>query len=340
MTIEFHAAAETPAPGEIRPLRDGLFWLRLPLPFALDHVNVWLLDDGDGWTVIDAGVADRRCRAIWDETLQGFLKDRPVRRIIATHFHPDHAGLFGELAARTGAEPLMSRTEWLMARGLALDDTPSFLDAGAAYDRAAGLPPALVATRRARGNLYAKGVVLPPARISRVEAGDRLRLGGRDWTVRVGRGHAPEMLTFAADGGDLLIAADQILPRISPVVGIMAMTPEKDPLEDFLASLDSYLDLPGDTLVLPSHDAPFVGLHDRVRALKRHHGLRLARCLDAAFEPRTPYSMLPDLFQRRLDDKQLGFALAETLAHLVHLERKGEMTAERDKEGVVRYRRR
>ncbi len=333
--------AEPPRPGAVVPLLDDLHWLRLPLPFALDHVNVWLLDDADGWTIIDTGVANAACRQIWDGLLGGggLLDGKPVRRIVATHFHPDHAGLFGELCRRTGAEPCMSRTEWLTARALSLDASEAFAEAGMAYDRAAGLDPALIEERAARGNLYRLGVTPLPIKIERLEAGDTLTMGGRRWTVRVGRGHAPEMTAFVSDDEGVLIAADQILPRISPVVGLWPTTPEKDPLDDFLVSLEGFLDLPEDILVLPSHDAPFKGLHRRIHALKRHHEGRLRVCLEGLAEPTTAADLMPRLYARELDVKQVGFALAETLAHLRYLERRGSVRGESGPEGTARWHR-
>lgn len=309
-------------PVEVAP---GLLWLRLPLPFALDHVNVWLIDESDGWTLIDAGIGDDRTRAIWETLLAGPLAGRPIRRVIATHFHPDHMGLCGWLAERFAAPFLTSRTEWLQGRLLALDASDGYIAAGRAYDEAAGLAAEMVAARAARGNRYRLAVHPPPGAFDRLQAGDTIALGGGEWRVLVGQGHSPEMLTFYSPERNLLIAADQVLPRISPVVAVWPSTPEEDPLGDFLRSLEQYLALPGDCLVLPSHDAPYQGLHARIHALIRHHEERLAQTLAAAAESRTIAEIMVRLFRRRLDPHQLGFALGESVAHLNHLRRQGRI---------------
>ena len=304
----------------------GILWLRLPLPFALDHVNVWLLDDGDGWTLVDTGIGDGRSRTIWERLLTAELAGRPIRRIIATHFHPDHIGLAGWLTERLDAAFSTSRTEWLSARLLALDTTEGYAEAGRSYDVAAGLAPDLVEARFAAGNRYAPSVSIPPPAYEPVVAGDAIRMGGSSWRVLVGEGHSPEMLTFYSAERNILIAADQVLPRISPVVAVWPSTPAADPLRDFLRTLPQYLELPEDCFVLPSHDAPFQSLHERIRTLVRHHEERLELTLGACAEPVTLARIVPQLFRRKLDAQQLGFALGETLAHVNHLLHQGRLT--------------
>lgn len=317
-------------PVEVAP---GLLWLRLPLPLALNHVNLWLIDEGNGWTLIDAGYGDDRSRAIWQSLLDGFLADKPIRRIIATHFHPDHIGLAGWLAERLDVPVLASRTEWLQARLLALDTSDGYVAAGRAYDEAAGLDPAAIAMRAERGNRYRLVAHPPPASFVRLAASDTIDLGGSDWRILIGEGHSPEMLTFFSPDRNILIAADQVLPRISPVVAVWPPMPDEDPLADFLRSLGQYLELPEDCLVLPSHDAPYEGLHDRVRSLIRHHHERLEETLAAVAEPATLAELMPRLFRRKLDAHQLGFAMGEALSHVNHLLRQGRLveTGRRDR---------
>jgi glyoxylase-like metal-dependent hydrolase (beta-lactamase superfamily II) len=300
------------APVEILP---GLFWLRLPLPFALDHVNVWLLDDGAGWTVIDTGYGDDRTRAIWAPVLAG----RPLTRLLVTHFHPDHAGLVGWLADKTDAPLAMARTEWLTARWLALDASEQLLDSADAHYAAAGLSAELRKRLRARGNAYRRGVGLPPASFTRLAAGDEVTAGGSRWRVIVAEGHAPEQVTLWSAERNLLIAADQLLPRITPVVGVWPMQPEADPLGDFHRSLERYAELPADALVLPSHERPYRGLHTRRAQLAAHHAERLDRVASLCRVPRTTAEVMDGLFPSSLDLHQRGFALAETLAHLNRL---------------------
>jgi glyoxylase-like metal-dependent hydrolase (beta-lactamase superfamily II) len=323
-------------PFEVAP---GILWLRLPLPFALDHVNVWLLDDGDGWTLIDAGVRDDRSLAIWEVLLAGQLRQKPIRRVVATHFHPDHVGLCGWLVERLNASFCTSRIEWLQARLLAFDTSDGYAVVGRLFDQAAGLSPELIEQRYAGGNRYRQIVGPPPAAYARLAAGDSITMGGTEWQVLVGEGHSPEMLTFYSAELNLLIAADQVLPRISPVVAVWPPTPDADPLGDFLRTLPQYLELPEDALVLPSHDAPFHGLHDRVRALVRHHDERCDLTLRACSEPATLVEIMGRLFRRRFDAQQLGFALGETMAHVNYLLGKGRLAVAGERDGARLYRR-
>jgi glyoxylase-like metal-dependent hydrolase (beta-lactamase superfamily II) len=318
-------AFETPSfdtPVEVLP---GLIWLRLRLPFALDHVNVWIADEGDGWTVIDTGVGNEATRQLWESLLDGLLAGRPISRVIATHFHPDHLGQVGWLCERVGAPLVMTRTEWLMARSLALDDTSGFAAAGERLDRLAGLEEEWVRQRVQRGNLYRRGVSEPPPSFERVRAGDRLTLAGSEWRVLVGEGHAPEQITLYSAERNVLIAADQVLPRISPVIGVWAQIPDANPLEDFLRSLRQYHELPGDCFVLPSHGRPFRGLPFRLAQLVEHHQERLQRVIELCSEPSTAARVMRGLFARELTLQDIGFAQAETLAHLNLLVHRAEL---------------
>ena len=330
-----------PEPGTRRRVAPGICWVRQPLPFALDHVNCWVIDGtddpdappgpvGEDTVVVDTGVASDRTRALWREALDGGTPGR----LLVTHFHPDHMGLAGDFAAR-GSAPLGSAVESALARRIhAVDDG----DYGARYAdwyAAHGLPVEAVERARAFGNGYRKIVAEPPAAEAwrTLAEGDEIRLGGRAFRVLVGRGHAPDMLMLHDAAGGVLIAADQVLPTISPNVSIMPLSGDADPLASFLASLDALRTLPADTLVLPSHGRPFRGLHARLDALAAHHAERLAALADAAREPVTAFELFGVLFRRKLDAQQLSFALGETLAHLAHDARFVRL----DEGGVVRW---
>ena len=318
-------------------LADGIFWLRLRLPFALNHVNVWLCDDGSGWTVIDTGYGDAATRAVWEAVLAGPLAGRPVRQILVTHFHPDHFGLAGWLVRRTGAELAMTRTEWLAARALAFDVTEISIEETARCYRRAALPEAVVERQRQRGNAYRRGVSEPPGTFRRLQAGQEAWLAGSRWQVMIGEGHSPEQVTLYCAERRLLIAADQILPRISPVIGVWPSEAEADPLCDYLRSLEQYRDLPEDCRVLPSHGLPFDRPHTRLEELVVHHEERLDMTLAACADPVDAHTVLRHLFRRELDPHQMGFALGETLSHLNYLVNQGLVVRWPDPNGVLRY---
>lgn len=325
------------APEEMAP---GLFGLRLSLPFALDHVNIWLLAGQGGWTVIDTGVADERTRAAWRGLLGDFLTGRPVERLLATHFHPDHMGLMGWLAAETGAPLWASRTEWLLGRMLAQDKSQSFVEAGRSFDRRAGLPDEQIAGRAERGNAYRTRAVAPPGSFVRLRQGDRMLIDDHEWHVIIGQGHAPEMVCLFEPRHNILIAADQVLPRISPNVSVWPSEPLANPLQEFLSSLERFRALPEDCLVLPSHGQPFRGLRARVDQLIAHHKERLDQVLEACAKSRTAAEIMPELFNRTLDAHQIGFALGETIAHVNYLVESRDLTRGEGDDGRLYYQRR
>ncbi len=332
--IRYERAAIPETPTEIAP---GVFGIRLALPFALDHVHLWLLPDEDGWTVVDAGLADERTRAVWDGLLGDFCAGAPLRRVLVTHFHPDHMGLAGWLCARTGAELWTSRTEWLQGRMLAQDTSDAFVEAGRLFDHRAGLSEEQIAARAKRGNAYRTRAGPPPACYRRLRPGDRVRIGGADWRLLLGQGHSPEMLCLFDPERNLLLAGDQVLPRISPNVSVWPAEPLANPLQEFLASLQPFLDLPEDCLVLPSHGRPFRGLHARIEQLAQHHRERLDLVLEACGTPATTVEIMTRLFDRPLDAHQLGFALGESLAHINYLVEEGRLTRRLDDDGRLRY---
>ena len=318
-------------------MSDGLFGLRFALPFALDHVNVWLLRDGASWTLIDTGIANEATKNIWSGLLDGGLDNRPISRLIATHFHPDHMGLAGWLCRKTDAEFWTSRIEWLTARSLAHDVSDDFVDAGRRFDRLAGLDRDQIAERAARGNLYRTRALAPPASYTRVREGDDIEIDGEPWRVLIGRGHAPEMICLYSKGRDLLLAADQVLQKISPNVGVWPVEPDANPLADFIESLEIFRTLPETTLVLPSHGQAFYGLHARIDELIGHHHARLERAEEQAGRGRTAAEIMPSLFDRELDAHQLGFALGEALAHLNFLVSQGRLERHLDEAGHYLY---
>ena len=325
--------ATPPGEGEALEVAPGVLWMRLPLPMALDHVNVYALADDDGWTIVDTGFDSRRTRAIWGALLDGPLVGRPVVRVVATHHHPDHVGLAGWFRTEHGAELLMTRTAWLTARMLTLDVQATPSEATLRFWRRAGMAPALYAERASGRPFNFADVVAPiPLGFRRIEDGDLLRLGGRDWTVRTGGGHAPEQATLWSKADRLVLGADQLLPSISPNLGVYATEPEADPVAEWLSSCEALsahaLD---DHLVLPGHKLPFTGLPARLSALSENHFGALDRLrdwLDVA--PRTAAECFQPLFRREIGGAEYGLALVEAVAHLNHLWHLGETARDRD----------
>lgn len=326
-----------PAPGTMVRAAPGVHWVRMPLPFALDHVNLWLIEDGDGWTMVDTGLGNDETLANWRAVLAGPAGGRPVKRILATHFHPDHLGLAGRLVRETGAEFWMTRNEWLTGRMLSLaGDEAGALQA--AFFHSHGLPPDKAEAHAAHGNTYRHRAPGIPPTYRRLRGGDVLEIGGRHWQVIVGEGHSPEQACLYCQETRVLISGDQVLPTISPNVSVQWFEPEADPLSAFLSSNRRLAQLPEGTRILPSHGRIFSELHRRLASLERHHASRLAALTGAcAHAPRSAYDLFDVMFRRELDDHQTAFAMGEALAHLIHLERDGRLERVRGGDGVQRW---
>ncbi|MDO5528645.1 MAG: MBL fold metallo-hydrolase [Paracoccus sp. (in: a-proteobacteria)] len=319
---------EPPAEGEATEIAEGALWLRLPLPMQLDHVNCYAFAGGDGWTLIDTGMDTRRTRAIWTRLLtDGPLAGRPVARIIATHHHPDHIGLAGWFQEQ-GAQLWTSRTAWLMARMLVLDEQERPPRESIAFMRRAGMPPEMLARRAAeRPFNFADSVHALPLGYTRLTEGQTVRFGGRDWAVRMGDGHAPEHITLWSRDDDLVIGGDQLLPGISPNLGVYPTEPEADPVADWLAACARLAPhARAGQLVLPGHKLPFRGLPARLRQLADNHVSALSRLEAALVEtPMTPADSFTLLFRRQISADNFGLALVEAVAHFNHLAQAGRI---------------
>ncbi|MEM6902364.1 MAG: MBL fold metallo-hydrolase [Pseudomonadota bacterium] len=330
--------AERPAALEPIEVAPGLLWLCLPLPFALNHVNLWLLDDGDGWTLIDTGIDTDPLRQVWDNLLAGPLDGLTINRIVVTHFHPDHVGLAGWLCGRFKAPLFMPRTDWMKARWLSLDDSDRLAAGNTAFYAKAGVEPAALLEIANRGNMYARRVSPVPRNFNRLIDGNTIQMGGGDWSIITTPGHAPEMTCFYSAERQVFIAADHILPEISPNVGVWGDEQDANPLDEFKHSLEKVRQqVPDDCLVLPSHGRPFRGLHGRIDWLLAHHEERLNATLTACRDPATAKQVMLQLFDRQLDPHQWGFAMGEALAHLHALMAKGAVTRQMADDGAYRY---
>lgn len=326
---------DPPEPGGLMAVAPGVFWLRLPLPMALDHVNAYVLDDGAGWTIIDPGINTGPCRDALSAALDGPLAGRPVTRVIATHYHPDHIGLAGWLQER-GAELWTTQTSWLLARMLQLDEHPVPVAETLAYWRLAGMDPGLLARRAVERPFNFSDSVYPlPLGYRRIREGEVIRIGSRRWQVRIGEGHAPDHATLWSMDDDLILGGDQLLPSISANLGVYATEPMADPVADWLESCRRFEPVAEERhLVLPGHKVPFTGLPLRLRQMIENHENALTRLRALLAEgPRAATACFPALFRRPIGEPEYGLALVEAVAHLNHLLLRGEV-ARQEVDGV------
>jgi glyoxylase-like metal-dependent hydrolase (beta-lactamase superfamily II) len=329
---------DAPAPGTVREVAPGVLWLRMPLPFALDHINLWLLEDGDAWTLVDTGLGDEPTRALWARLFADVIGARAVRRVLVTHYHPDHAGNAGWLCERFRAPLWMTQAEYLTAHAVREGVGGYVPGATLALFRANGLDDARHAQMATRGNIYRRQVPEFPASYRRIMDGEALVIGAREWQVIAGYGHAPEHAALCCEALGVLVSGDMLLPSISTNVSVWPVDPEGDPLGQFLASIRRYATLPAGTLVLPSHGLPFRGAAERVRQLEAHHEARLAEVMEACAEaPRSAADVIALLFRRKLDSHQMFFAMGEAIAHLHFLERAGSLARAVGADGVTRF---
>jgi len=328
-----------PEPGETREVAQGVHWLRMPLPFKLDHINLWLLADGDGWTIVDTGINRAETRDAWKKVFTTHLGERPLKRVIVTHFHPDHMGLAGWLTERFNVPLWAPLAEWAFGRMVSLDAGDESRQQFRRFYQDAGFDDAMLILVEERFGGYARRVSPLLAKLRRIRDGEVFEVDGRGWRVIVGTGHSPEHACLYCEDLGVLISGDQILPRISPNISVWPQEPEANPLRLYLDSLPRYRALPDDTLVLPSHDWPFTGLHARLEALAHHHDDRLDETLAACAEPVTAVGVLKRLFTRELDSHQLFFAAGESLAHLHFLAGQGRIEERRHDGGPWTYHR-
>lgn len=314
--------------GQMIAVADGILWLRLALPFRLDHVNVYLVEDGPGYAVVDTGIGDAATQAIWEGLLAGLLRERPITRIIATHCHPDHVGMGGWLCERLGVPLLMSQTEYLTSLNVHLDPEALNAEPYRSFYLGHGLDADTTAKLLENGHRYLRMVTGLPSTFRRLIAGETLRIGARDFEVLSGGGHSPEQVMLHCPADRLLFCADQVLARISPNISVQAMDPMGDPLGIYLRSLASLkLGVPADTLALPGHNLPFIGLHTRIDELTAHHASRCAAIFDACLHGAyTVAELVPVVFRRAIEDPhQMGFAFSEAMAHVNLMQREGRL---------------
>ena len=329
------AAAE---PGVPYRVAEGVWWLRFPMPMALDHINLWLLEDGDGWTIVDTCLDMPASRELWESLFGGFMQGRPVKRVICTHMHPDHVGLAGWLARHFDCELWMAREEFLMCHTLVDDTGRPAPDVAIRFYRAAGYDEVALDSYRERFGGFGKHISPLPESFRRLVEGETIEINDRYWQVVVGSGHSPEHAALYCPALKILIAGDQVLPRITPNVSLFPTEPGGDPLLEWLLSSARIRErLPDNLLVLPAHQAPFYGLHVRLTQIIESHERALANLFEHLDVPRRAVDCSRVMFRREFSNEMLTMAIGETLAHLNCLVGRRMITRTRDADGVDWY---
>ncbi len=318
------------------PVAPGVFWLRMPLPLALDHINLYLLEDNDSWVIIDTGMRSDDIQKHWQAIFDGQPGIDSISRVIVTHMHPDHVGQSGWLCEKFAAPLHMTRAEFYAARVMyGIPDGLSWTTEQY-MRRNASSELRIESARNSKFRMSHMVEPLPMA-YNRMRAGDVLAIGGRDWKVMIGEGHSPEHACLYCEEIGVLLSGDQIIASITSNVSVMPMEPEANPLADWLRTLKEFLILPEDTLVLPSHNRPFYGLHQRIQQLVSHHEDHMQALAQACITAKTLPELLPVIFKRTLDDSQIGMAQGECIAHLHLLMQRGLLQRELRADGLYWY---
>ncbi|NBO43657.1 MAG: MBL fold metallo-hydrolase [Betaproteobacteria bacterium] len=374
LEAQLHYPWDTTLPeiGRRLDLTADLAWLRMPLPFALDHINLWLLRDciegQEGWTLVDCGASTDAIREAWEQLIaaapgQQGLDGLPIVRIICTHMHPDHLGLAAMLAKRFACSLWMTVGEYGLCR--VLSQALPGADGESAFEhyRSHGVMDAEKLAQLRKHGAFSFRSLVPevPSRFRRIRDGEVLRIGNRNWQVITGSGHSPEhaslyseSLAFEGEtlsqalahpqsdrlmGQPILISGDMVLPRISTNTSVWEIEPESNPVQWFVEGISRFRRCKAETLVLPSHGKPFEGLHTRIEQLRNHHAERLDEVRRACEQADcSAMDIVPVMFRRPLDTHQISFALGEALGHLHALWYAGELTRYRDQQQVFRFR--
>lgn len=334
-----YPCGDPPPPGQSREVAPGVRWVRMPLPFTLNHINLWLLEDGDGWTAVDTGLGWEKTRELWRSIFANDLGGRPIKRVIITHMHPDHVGLAGWITRKFSASMWITRLEYVTCRLLVADTGREAPKDGEDFYRAAGWDEDALDSYRVRFGGFGKAVSRLPDSFRRISDGDAIEIGGRTWRVVTGHGHSPEHACLWQPKLELFISGDQVLPRISSNVSVFPTEPEADPLNDWIESCRKLRSaVPGDVLVLPAHNEPFRGLHPRLDSLVSGHERSLDRLEKRLREqPRRAVDVLSTLFAREIGPDLLGMATGEAIAHLNYLVRRNRASRTREADGTLRY---
>lgn len=334
-----YPCGDPPEPGAVKAVAPGVLWVRMPLPFALKWINLWLIEDGPGYALVDTGVATETTREHWRAIFDGAMGGKPITRVICTHMHPDHIGLAGWITRKFACPLWISRLEYVTCRMLVADTGREAPEDGVRFYRAAGWDEDALDSYRVRFGGFGKAVSRMPDSYRRLSDGDAVAIGGRDWRIITGNGHSPEHVCLYQPELDVLISGDQVLPRISSNVSVFPTEPDADPLADWLHSCAKLkAALPDSCLVLPAHNEPFHGLHARLDHLIDSHERGLARLLTRLTQDKRAVDLFGAMFARSIGPDLLGMATGETLAHLNCLIARGAVERHVGADGVALYR--
>lgn len=331
---------DVPAAGELREIAPGVRWLRMPLPMDLNHINLYLLEDTDGWWIVDTGIALGQTQELWEQVFDRCLEGKPVKAVLSTHHHPDHTGMAGWLCERWRTPFYITEGEYFTGLSFSRTLPEHYSWTTGVHMLRSGYTPAQVEASRAQFGGFGSIITPMPTAYRRLVDGAFLAINGNRWQVIVGRGHSPEHACLYCGALNILISGDQVIPKITSNISVSAVEPEGNPLREWLKSHERFLDLlPAETLVLPAHNAPFYGLHERLRYLIEHHEDHLLALEQASVEaPLSAMELLPVLFKRALEGHNLSLALGECIAHLNYLHQRGQVERTEDEQGCYRYR--
>lgn len=327
-----------PNPGELIEVGPGIFWVRMPLPISLNHINLWMLEEQDGWTLVDTGMATEDTKALWEEIFSTHLNSKPVKQVIVTHMHFDHLGLAGWLVEKWGATLCMSRTEYLSSRVIINEIKSDPPETTVAFFRAAGVEESILDEFKVRFNNRSDFVSPLPSHYKRLTDNQVLQIGSLQWTVIIVEGHSPEHICLHCKSLNIMIAGDQILPRISPNISVRPDEPRANPLHNFLRSCESLKNrLNKDVLILPSHGDPFYGVHLRLQDMINEHKKGLQDLLEFCSQPRSVAEVFPILFKSKINIGNMVIAVGEAVANLNYLVSSKELVVNIGSDGIARY---
>ena len=325
---------------------DGVRWLTMPMGGSLTHINLYLIEDRGGWFVVDTGLGNQQTETLWHEIFANELGGKPVKGVICTHMHPDHIGQAGMIVNHFRCPLYMTRAEYYQARSFTMGFSSSQSGwQGEQFYHRYGMPSDQMermqnAWKDRKPTTSASSMTMPtafPMGFQRLEDGDILTVGGHDWHVVVGAGHSPEHACLHCHSLGVMISGDQILPVITSNVSVHLTEPEANPLKIWMESHDKFLDTPEETFVLPAHNLPFYGVRERLRDLMSHHEDRMLAIEETCVEPKTAKDLLPVLFKRRLDARQMMMALGEAIAHCHLLMHRNRLDRTLDDDGRFQF---